>query len=298
VTDAGSGGADPEAVGPSPPSRRARPLARFLVIVFVWSWGFDAIAVLPGVPKWLVKAAVVIGMWGPGIAALAAQRGPLRAAWSRVFSAASAPVPRNARRAALALGIALPPLFAASSIALTVALGVGHLKVGRPAPGALLLIFVAAGIIGPLLNFPSALGEELGWRGFLAPHLRVLWGDARARAATGIIWGLWHLPLLVAGLNYPGHPWLAIPLMVGFTSALNMVFIELAERGGSVAAPTIAHASVNAYPGLATLLLTDVNPCVGAPVGVIAWIPIVVAGALLARGLGGSRRNARRSPPW
>jgi membrane protease YdiL (CAAX protease family) len=35
------------------------------------------------------------------------------------------------------------------------------------------------------------LGEELGWRGFLLPHLVDL-GERRALILSGAIWGLWH----------------------------------------------------------------------------------------------------------
>jgi membrane protease YdiL (CAAX protease family) len=258
-----------------------RPLARFLAVAFAWSWACDAVVFLPAAPKWAAKVAMAAAMWGPGLGALATRQGPLRAAWSSVY--ALAPSQKRQRRAALALAFALPPLFTLASIALTILLGAGHLKPGHPPLGKELVILVAAGLLGPLVNFPAALGEELGWRGFLAPHLRARWGEARARLATGLIWGFWHAPLLVAGLNYPGHPWLAFPLMLGFTSALNVVLVELAERGGSVTAPTIAHGSLNAFPGIATILLAGVNPCIGAPVGLIAWIPVVVAGLLLAR---------------
>lgn len=36
--------------------------------------------------------------------------------------------------------------------------------------------------------------------------------------ATGVIWGIWHVPVIVQGHNYPGHPWIGIPMMVVATS--------------------------------------------------------------------------------
>jgi membrane protease YdiL (CAAX protease family) len=71
---------------------------------------------------------------------------------------------------------------------------------------------------GITINTIAAFGEELGWRGFLLKELAPL-GFWRASLVIGIIWGVWHWPLIAHGYNYPGHP-IAGPLMMTLLSIL------------------------------------------------------------------------------
>ncbi|MBR6968663.1 MAG: CPBP family intramembrane metalloprotease [Ruminococcus sp.] len=63
---------------------------------------------------------------------------------------------------------------------------------------ASLLIGLASGIA----TLFHGLGEELGWRGYLTPKLEQLMPTPAAVAVTGIIWALWHGPLLAYGYNF------------------------------------------------------------------------------------------------
>jgi len=49
-------------------------------------------------------------------------------------------------------------------------------------------------------------GEELGWRGYLQGRLIERFGLSRGIIVLGLLWSFWHLPLLLAGYNYPQHP--------------------------------------------------------------------------------------------
>jgi hypothetical protein len=68
-------------------------------------------------------------------------------------------------------------------------------------------------LFGPFMNLAFALGEELGWRGYLLVLLLPL-GTLRAVLLTGTIWGVWHAPFILMGHNYPGHEAAGVPLMV------------------------------------------------------------------------------------
>ena len=66
-------------------------------------------------------------------------------------------------------------------------------------------------LIAPILNALLTFGEEFGWRGYLLPKLLGL-GARKALLISGIIWGVWHWPIIAMGYNYGsgyfGAPWL------------------------------------------------------------------------------------------
>src|SRR5215203_6795489 len=81
------------------------------------------------------------------------------------------------------------------------------------------------GIINPLIGFlmlvgvytlTFALGEEIGMRGYLQPHLMSL-GRTRALLLVGLVWGTWHMPLyyFMAKLFPVGNVLLFLPLFYG-----------------------------------------------------------------------------------
>ena len=67
---------------------------------------------------------------------------------------------------------------------------------------------VAAIGYAPWINMLAAIGEEVGWRGALYPRLKERFGTARGRILGGIIWGVWHWPvMLLAGYEYGTQYW-------------------------------------------------------------------------------------------
>lgn len=69
---------------------------------------------------------------------------------------------------------------------------------------------------GVVVTSLFTFGEEFGWTGYLLPKLLPL-GSWRAVGIYGVIWGLWHAPIVAGGFNYPGHPVAGILLMCAFT---------------------------------------------------------------------------------
>ncbi|MBN1451789.1 MAG: CPBP family intramembrane metalloprotease [Anaerolineales bacterium] len=74
-------------------------------------------------------------------------------------------------------------------------------------------------LIGPFLGLIIAFGEEYGWRGYLQTELTRL-GRVRGVFLLGVIWGIWHWPVIWMGYNFPGQPVLGSLAMV----ALGIVF--------------------------------------------------------------------------
>lgn len=136
-------------------------------------------------------------------------------------------------------------------------------------PGMLLLISLAQVFIaGPTVNAGAAFGEELGWRGLFLHELNPL-GFWRSSFLIGFFWGLWHLPLIVNGYNYPDHP-VAGPLMMTLlTILLSPLMGYLRLRAESVFPAAIFHGTFNAAATLViflhggTVLLTGMTGAAG-----------------------------------
>ena len=113
-------------------------------------------------------------------------------------------------------------------------------------PPAVLMVVVAVQtlLLGPFLGLLVTFGEEYGWRGYLQPALTSL-GRVRGVALVGIIWGIWHWPVIWMGYNYPGQPVLGSLLMVFVSLGLAFVlgYAVLKAKGVWIAA--YLHALVN-----------------------------------------------------
>ncbi|MBP5579408.1 MAG: CPBP family intramembrane metalloprotease, partial [Ruminococcus sp.] len=106
---------------------------------------------------------------------------------------------------------------------------------------ASLLIAVISGIATAF----HGLGEELGWIGYLTPRLEQLVPTPVAIVVTGVIWALWHGPLLAYGYNFgrdydffPYGGFIAMIVMCIFWSA---VLTWLTKRTGSVYPAALCH---------------------------------------------------------
>lgn len=101
-------------------------------------------------------------------------------------------------------------------------------------------------LVNPLMGLPQCLGEELTWRGWLLPKLTERFGQLRAVLLTGLIWGLWHAPVVAMGYNYgEGHPLANVAAMVLFCLVLGVIQGFLFWRTDSIWGPVLFHAAVN-----------------------------------------------------
>jgi uncharacterized protein len=134
----------------------------------------------------------------------------------------------------LAIAAAVPAM--ATATAVSVARGAGE--------GAPFIPLVAVPFVVAMQCLTGAVGEELGWRGFLLPRLRMRYGRLSAVWAGATLWSLWH----VSSFFFPGMPQQSVPpllflLPVAFTGVfLGVVFMD---AGDSVLATMAGHLSVN-----------------------------------------------------
>lgn len=160
--------------------------------------------------------------------------------------------------------------------------------------------------VGPFINAVFAIGEEAGWRGYLYPRLSARFGRRRGYILGGVIWGLWHAPIIVLGHNYGveywGYPVTGVLAMCVFCIAAGTALAFLYEKSGSVWPCAIAHGAVNAVaalPGYMMMPGAKYSPLLGpAQTGLVAALPLIVlAAALLLRRDEPKRAETEEAPP-
>lgn len=141
--------------------------------------------------------------------------------------------------------------------------------------------------IAPLMAF-NTFGEEFGWRGYMNGKLETLIGTTGTAVVGGIIWGLWHAELTVAGHNfgtdYPGYPYLGMFAMCVSCTFQGIGLMWLTKKTGSVYPAAIMHA-MNNFGGSITgqLLISGVpeDLTLSIPQMLLTEIPSYIAYTVL-----------------
>ena len=101
-----------------------------------------------------------------------------------------------------------------------------------------LIQILASLTYAPFLNSFFALGEEIGWRGYLYPALRGRFSIVQTHVLLALIWSLWHLPINLQGYNYGisyfAYPVLGVVAMFLFCFSLGILLSWLLEKTGSI----------------------------------------------------------------
>lgn len=143
---------------------------------------------------------------------------------------------------------------------------------GLPMPAWQMIVFlsITTFVLAPIFNLIPSLGEEIGWRGFLLPHLEPL-GKVKAMVISSMIWALWHTPMiLLLGFFYGEQVWPGV--LLHFTVVLGlgiwMGYIWFETRNTILAAFIHAVFNANAY-GVYAILFISPNKLIVGTGGVI-----------------------------
>ena len=122
--------------------------------------------------------------------------------------------------------------------------GLGNIGAGA----SIFLYVLLVGLFGVVRSMSSALGEEIGWRGFLVPELYQNLGFTKTSLITGFIWGVWHLPILLFADYNSGTPsWYAMSCFMILIIAISFVYTWFRMKSGSLWTAVILHASHNLF---------------------------------------------------
>ena len=143
---------------------------------------------------------------------------------------------------------------------------------------------IFAVIAAPILNALPVLGEEFGWRAYLQPKLMAL-GGRKAMLLMGIIWGVWHWPVILMGyeygFNYPGATWLGCLFFLSFTIAFGTLIGWASLRAGSVWPAVIGHGAGNGFANIVVFFvqgepMTLLGPAAVGLIGAIGFILVAL----------------------
>ncbi|MHC1563028.1 CPBP family glutamic-type intramembrane protease [Actinomycetospora sp. C-140] len=167
-----------------------------------------------------------------------------------------------------------------------------------PGPGGFWMGLLGALTVGLVINMVWAAGEEIGWRGYMLTRL-VDAGVPRPVLVHAVIWGLWHLPLILAGLIYTEHPDTVVAAIVFMVSVIPMGFVLARIRlsTGSVWPGVIAHGAYNSIiQGAFWPAAAAGGASAAVWVGMEAGLLVAVALALVATVLCVGTWTYRRTP--
>ena len=256
---------------------KRHPLVTFFLLVFILTW-------VVWVPRASGAPLGVLGQawtWIPAIAALLAAaltggRGALRELGSRL-------VRWRVGWQWYVVVILGPAVFSLAVAGIYTLFGGSWAEAAPPAilagPLLLLPLFLA------ILTLTDGLGEELAWRGFALPRLLTRYNALVASVVLGVIWALWHLPLLWTEGNGMFHlpVWLLLLDLTAKSILFTWIFLH---TRGSVLIAMLFHGATNLFLVSPEVVSTgDFQVAVLAMVGkwVLVGIVLVVAGPRLVR---------------
>ena len=115
----------------------------------------------------------------------------------------------------------LPILYAGIAYGIVWLVGLGGLDFSQKGVGGLLTSLT----IGVITALVTAMGEEIGWRGLLVPQLARTNSFARTGLISGIIWGIWHVPVIIGGGYNSGAPtWFAVSAFMVVVMGMSFAF--------------------------------------------------------------------------
>jgi len=143
-------------------------------------------------------------------------------------------------------------------------------------------------IVVVIFTLTFSLGEEIGIRGYLQPHLMSL-GRRRALLLVGLVWATWHMPLVFLTPIFPvGNKLISLPLFYATVVAASYFYGYLRIYTGSVWPASIAHSVHNAawdllVPLTATSSGVLVNKYLAGDYGILIFLGAVIGSVLVGR---------------
>jgi membrane protease YdiL (CAAX protease family) len=88
----------------------------------------------------------------------------------------------------------------------------------------------------------GGMSEEFGWRGYVLPRFQAKWNALVSSLVLGVIWGVWHLPLIKAGMSFT----ISVAELILWQTLVAIFFTWVFNNtNGSILAVVLFHAMAN-----------------------------------------------------
>ena len=301
-----------------------KKVTTFLVITFILAWTMETAASLyavqnPGTAGTNVfRTTLMVLMYTPFVAALIVNKGLKGFGWKPKFKGSAllfllcytGPQIMAIIGAALFYGL-FPDMLDFTGSYLRVQgeqMGVDLIaqleSQGMSLQTYYVVTLLAALFYAPLINMLLALGEEVGWRGFLYPELNKKFGRVTTWVIGGIIWAAFHYPVIVLagyeyGTDYPGFPVVGILIFTVWCILLGMFEEMVYSKTKCIWYPALLHGAINAGAFVIQVMNAE-NPKAGQLTilgpgmnGLISMLPTLVL-AIIVGGIVISKQKGKR----
>lgn len=236
---------------------RRHPLMTFFILTYALAWilWLPLVVLKDTIPAPLDLVLRILGSAVPSLLAIVLTaivlgRGALRRLLSRLLIWRVNPL-------WYLVVVLLPVALAGGVVAWNIVLGGPAISVDATLLGAVILLAFSI--------FPgSALGEELGWRGYALPRLQATRSALSASLILGVFWGFYHLPLSFTGQGFRS-PSIVIPFAISAIALSVILTWVYNSTGGSLLLVVLLHATAN----LPLTLLLE-------PLGSRAMVPFLI----------------------
>lgn len=273
------------------PTETRLGIALYLVLTFAFSSVFYFLIITAGTLRAQGGLYVYGLMWSPGVAALLTR-------WLRQRNLKGMGWGWGATRYQV-LSYLIPLAYAAAAYLPVWLLGLGDFNAdflrqvaarfgweGQSPAATLAFFLLLAGTVGIVGSCLSALGEEIGWRGFLVPELAKVTSFTRTALLSGIVWSVWHYPVILFADYRSSTPlWYALLCFTAMVLGISFLFAWMRLKSGSLWTGMFLHASHNLFiqgvfdpltkeTGITSYLLGEFGAAlafVGLLVGFLCW---------------------------
>ncbi len=111
----------------------------------------------------------------------------------------------------------------------------------------LLTMIVLLSIVGVVKNIGSTLGEEIGWRGFFIYELRKLFSFGTVSIISGLIWAIWHWPIIFLIYKGSGNLLLHITAFTVMIVAISVILAYYTFKSNSLWPAALFHSVHNIF---------------------------------------------------
>lgn len=230
-----------------------KKIATYYVLTLAFSGVFDALVLHAHNMMAANRLYVTGAMWSPALAALTTKN---------LFGERIRDLPWRFSSARFAWAAYFIPLaYAAPVYVITWLMGLGGFNFdfvkkaagdfgleNWPLTGFVTLFILITATLGMVATLSRALGEEIGWRGFLVPELAKVVGFPGIALISGAMWAVYHYPALIFGDYNAGTPvWYGLTCFTLMVVATSFIMAWITLRSNSLWPAAILHASHNLF---------------------------------------------------